>query len=309
MKDRPLQLIVSLLVIVVCFSFVYALGGYLDEHRVELPDEYRDSDLALQGKRLRGYALGFDGLLADWYWMQSLQYIGGRLEERKAESVNIEDLRPFNLRLLYPLLDNATDLDPHFTTAYSYGAVVLPAIDRDAAIRLTEKGIANNPTEWRFYQYLGYIYWRSKEYDKAADAYRRGAMLPGVPSFMGLMAARMTTEGGSRETAREMYTQMLAEASDDQTKATAEARLRQLDSLDERDAIDGVLRTLSAKSGTCPTHWKQILPLLAESTVAGGREFRIDRHGQVVDPTGEPYIIDGRSCTVRLGPGSGIAVY
>src|SRR5690606_26718851 len=171
--------------------------------------------------------------------------------------VNSDDMRTMNPRLLSPHLDNATDRDPHFVTAYSYGAVVLPAIDPAKAIALTEKGIANNPDEWRLYQYLGYIYWRTKDYKKAAEGYERGSKIAGVPPFMKMMAAVMLGEGGSRDTARKMYEQMAADPGDEQTRKTAEIRLQQLDAFDQMDAINEAL-----KAAGCPRELKSVMPAL-----------------------------------------------
>ncbi len=92
--------------------------------------------------------------------MRSLQYIGEKVVKSSNETLNIENLTALNPRLLYPLLNNATTLDPQFMEVYAYGAVVLPAIDKEQAIKFTEKGITDNPSEWRLYQQLGYIYWR-----------------------------------------------------------------------------------------------------------------------------------------------------
>lgn len=290
----------SLAVIIFGFTAVFGLSSYLEKNQISVPESYADEDLSLQGKRLKGYGLGFEGLLADWYWMRSLQYIGDKVVNSKAEVINIDDLRPLNPRLLYPLLDNATDLDPKFTTAYSFGAIVLPAIDARQAIALTEKGIANNPDQWRLYQYLGYIYWRMKNYVKAAEVYEKGAAIPGSGSFMEIMAARMKTEGGSRDTAREMYVQMLAEATDDQTKVTAQNRLLQLDSLDERDAVNSAMRSYQEKRGHCPSSWRELVPLLNDVKLPHGKDFRIDSSGSIVDPSGVPYLLDEKTCTVKL---------
>jgi tetratricopeptide (TPR) repeat protein len=276
---------------------VYGLSSYLDAHRVATPENYSDSDLEVQGKRLKGFALGFEGLLADWYWMQSLQYIGNKVINSTDEVINIDDMRSMNPRLLYPYLDNATDLDPHFITAYSYGAVVLPAIDPAKAIALTEKGIANNPDEWRLYQYLGYIYWRTKDYKKAAEVYERGSHIAGVPPFMRMMAAVMLGEGGSRDTARKMYEQMAADPGDEQTRKTAEIRLRQLDAFDQIDAINGALKTAG-----CPRDLKSIMPALAKT----GMEFLVNDKGELADPTGVPYAYNAAECKVSLGNGSQI---
>ena len=145
MATKSTKTLIATAVILLGFASVFFLSGFIEGVRPPLPDGFEDHDLALQGSKLKGYALGSEGLIADWYWMNSLQYVGDKLMRSSLENLNIEDLRSLNPRLLYPYLNNATDLDPRFMPAYSYGATVLPAIDRDEAIKLTEKGIANNP--------------------------------------------------------------------------------------------------------------------------------------------------------------------
>lgn len=306
MRRSHIQLFLSAVVISIGYVLVFFLGDFIAENRPNLPQSYEDQDLTLEGKRLKGWALGAEGLLADWYWMRSLQYIGDKLVRTQSGELNIDDLRPLNPRLLYPLLDNATTLDPRFMPAYSYGASVLPAIDPSQSIRLTEKGIANNPDAWRLYQYLGYIYWRLAEYEKAAEIYERGAAIKGAPAFMRQMAAAMKTQGGSRETAREMYLQMLAEAEDQQTRKNAQLRLLQIDSMEDRDAIDSALKAFQEARGRCPANFGEILPALRASKLPRGREFMTDDRGNLVDPTGVPYELDRQSCKAALGAESTI---
>ena len=38
-----------------------------------------DESLYLNGKTARRISLGFNGLMADWYWMRSLQYVGKKI--------------------------------------------------------------------------------------------------------------------------------------------------------------------------------------------------------------------------------------
>jgi len=288
------------------FGIIYTLSNYAETTRPKLPAGFEDSDLALQGKRLKGYALGAEGLMADWYWILSLQYIGGKIMSSEDVILNVEDLTSLNPRLLYPYLDNATDLDPKFYAAYSYGAIVLPAIDPAKAIALTEKGIANNPDHWRFYQYLGYIYWRLKEFEKAAEIYEKGSRVPGAPPFMRQMAATMKTKGGSRDTARELYLQMLTESDDQQSKENAQLRLFELDSLDERDAVNAILQSFKEKAGRCANSYGEILPQLRTIKLPAGKGFRIDASNNIVDPTGVPYTLDRTRCSIYIGPESRI---
>ncbi len=282
------------------FGAEFLLSNFLESHRVGLPEGYEDSDLTLEGKHLKGYALGSEGLIADWYWMQSLQYVGDKIVKVDLANINLEDFTALNPRLLYPYLDNATDLDPKFMAAYSYGASILPAVDPAKAILLTEKGIANNPNEWRLYHNLGYIYWRLKNYEKAGEIYKKGSEIAGAAQFMQMMAAAMQTQGGSRETARSMYKQMFDEAQDQQTKSNAEFRLQELDSLDQRDAIRAVLKKANESNGRCPQSWSEVLPLLRSVRLPEGKDFSVDKMNDLVDPTGAPYILDVKRCDVAL---------
>jgi tetratricopeptide (TPR) repeat protein len=299
MNKNSKQLVFSFAAVVFGFGLIVVLSNFIQARRPSLPAGYLDEDLALQGAKMRGFAFGFEGLMADWYWMQSLQYIGEKIGKSEGD-INLENLRPLNPRLLYPLLDNATDLDPQFMTVYSYGAVVLPAIDPEQAIKIAEKGISNNPGEWRLYQHLGYIYWRLEKFDKAAEIYEKGSKLKDAPAFLQMMTARMKSEGGSRETARVIYQQMFDAAPDDQTRDNAEFRLRHLDSLDERDAIRTVLRQFREKNTRCANNWSEIFPLLKAVKPASGKDFRIDRSNNLVDPTGAPYILDKENCDVKV---------
>ena len=234
-------IVLPAVILIAGFAAVVWLSSFIERNRPPLPEGYSDSDLSMNGSRLKGFALGTEGLIADWYFMRSLQYIGDKMLTRKVGTLNIDDLSDLNPRLLYPLLNNATDLDPHFIAAYSYGAMVLPAVDKEKAVELTAKGIAKNPDSWRLYQHLGFIYWKLHRYDKAAESYEKGSTIEGAQPFMKLMAASMKADGGSRETARSIYQQMLDGSDDEQVRITAVRRLNELDSLDERDAIDKIM--------------------------------------------------------------------
>ncbi len=287
-------------IIIVAFSVVTPLSSALERERPVPSEGYTDSDLAVLGSRMKGFTFGMDGLIADWYFMRSLQYVGDKILAHKAEDINLDDLRALNPRLLYPLLDNATTLDPNFLAAFYYGAVVLPAIDGEQAERLTLKGIENNPDSWRLYQHLGYIYWKLGDYEKAAVAYETGANIPESAPFMRLMAGAMRSEGGSRLTARRIFEQMLEGTDDPAVRITAERRLAKLDSLDERDAIDEALAQFKESNGRCPTGLGQIMPMLRNVKLPGNNAFRVNAAGNLADPTGAEYLVDPVNCRVDL---------
>lgn len=299
-RASAVQSFISISVIVIGFAIIFPLSSFIENSRPPLPENYADQDLALQGANLKGYALGFEGLIADWYWMQSLQYLGNKLMDSKEQFISLDNLQSLNPRLLYPYLDNATTLDPQFLSVYEYGAIVLPAVNVEQAIKIAEKGIENNPDEWRLYQHLGYIYWRKGDFQKAAETYEKGSNIADAPPFMKLMAAKMQSEGGSRETARAVYRQMLAEATDEQVKEMATLRLLEIDSLEEREAIRAALQNLKTKTNRCANNWREILPFLRDVKLPENKDFRIDKSGNLVDPSGAAYILNTENCDVLL---------
>jgi tetratricopeptide (TPR) repeat protein len=299
-STKMFGLIIPIVIVLAGWAGVFSVSTYITQNRPALQSDWIDEDLYLSGGRLKGFVFGTEGLLADWYWIRSLQYVGNKLVTAKDDEVNIEDLRPLNPRLLYPYLNTATDLDPKFMAAYTYGAVVLPAIDPELAIKLTKKGIANNPESWRLYQYLGYIYWRLERYDEASEAYSVGSQVPSAPPFLHLMAAAMKGQAGSRDTAREIYSQMARDESDAQTQYYAQFRLMWLDSLDEQDGIRSALQTFRERNGRCVASWNELIPFLKTVKLPQGKLLRIDVRNQVVDPSDVPYIFDREKCDVHI---------
>jgi len=271
-----------------------AIARWLDTHRPKIDTEIQQESLYLTGNALRRLSLSFNGLVADWYWMRSLQYVGGKILNAPAH-VQLDDLGQLDLKLLAPMLDVATTLDPEFMEPYQYAAVVLPAIDEEEAIRITKKGIAANPAQWRLHQHLGYIYWQRGDYAAAGDAYSQGAKIPGAPPWIEAMKARMAAEGGSRNFAREIYTRMYEQAGDSKIKETARLRLLQLDSMDQRDVIRKLVAIYQTRVGRCPASWREIEPLLraARLPLVGGRP---------IDPAGTPYLLLTDKCDVDLDP-------
>lgn len=289
MNDRTKTLSLAL-VIVVGMIGTFGLARFVDARRPPVEVTASNESLYLNAKTAKRISLGFNGLAADWYWMRSLQYVGRKIINY-GDTVPLDDLRQLNLKLLAPLLENATTLDPEFLDPYEYAAVVLPAIDVNEAIRITRKGIAANPNAWRLYQHLGYIYWQQHDYATAAEVYGRGAEVPGVPAWMQAMKARMAVEGGSRETAREIYARMFEQSTDEKVKDMARKRLMQLDSLDERDGLRKLLVAYQTRTGRCPANWREI-----------------NFPGAPLDPSGTSYVLKAGKCEVELGEGSEIPI-
>jgi hypothetical protein len=130
-------------------------------------------------KAVKRLSLGYDGLLADIYWTRAVQYFGGRHVAGAS-----------HYRLLAPLLEITTTLDPHLVVAYQFGSNFLSpkppngAGMPERAIQLVNYGIQNNPNDWKLYYELGFIYYMDvKDYAKAADAFARGSKVADAHPF------------------------------------------------------------------------------------------------------------------------------
>jgi tetratricopeptide (TPR) repeat protein len=296
-SDRTKTIALGLLV-VIGMACAALLVRRLDALRPPPDPNAIDESLYLDGKTARRMSLGFNGLAADWYWMRSLQYVGRKIIN--VDKVQIDSLAQLNLKLLAPLLDTATTLDPEFLDPYEYAAIVLPAIDVNEAIRITKKGIDANPNAWRLYQHLGYIYWQQQDYQAASETYGRGAQIAGAPPWMEAMKAKMAADGGSRATAREIYTRMYEQSADEKVRDMARKRLLQLDSLDQRDVLRKLLAAYQTRMGKCPNSWKEIEPVLRALHVP------VDSSGAPLDPSGMPYVLRAGACELDLNPKSEI---
>lgn len=282
-----------LVAVVAGLAAAAGLTHQLDARRPPADSRAAGEELYVTPDSARRMSLGFNGLVADWYWMRALQYVGRRAIAHTGE-LQLDDLSPLALHQLAPLLNQTTTLDPQFMAAYEYGAVVLPAVDVNEAIKFVEKGIRENPREWRLRHHLGYILWQQKRFNDAARVYGEGAELPNAPAWMRVMSAQMAVGGGSRETAREIYRRML-ESDDESVQGLARLRLLQLDSMEEREAINQLLNAFRVRLGRCPREWREAAPLLRMS-----RGITLDASGAPLDPTGVPYILSVEKCEALL---------
>ena len=289
---------ILVLTIVLGLATVVLLARWMDDHRRDPQTQTSEEPLYLNGATARHLSLAFNGLAADWYWMRSLQYVGRKIigyEDTHGGNFDLSNLSSLDLRLLPSLLRVTTTLDPQFMAPYEYGAVILPELNQDEAIALLNYGIAANPSSWRLYQHLGYIYWQRHDYEKASEVYATGARLPGAPEWMTAISARMKAEGGSRDAAREMYRHLSEASSDEAVKEMVTKQTMRLNSLDERDAIRKLLSDYATREGRCVSSWRELTAALLAA------RLRVDPvTGAPLDPSDTRYRLIKNGCAVDL---------
>jgi tetratricopeptide (TPR) repeat protein len=287
-------------VIVVGLGLLYPLQRWIDK---EAPREVvSDETLYLSGKTVKKMSLGLEGLAADIYWIRTVQYFGRKIldSERPGAPIASQGVR---MDLLAPLLDIIVTLDPHHTPAYRFGAIFLPELDMRAAVALLEKGIRDNPDDWRMYQDIGYIYWqagkrateeeRASYYAKAAEWYEKGSEIPGALWWMRDLAGVMKIKGENRAVARAIYSAYVT-SDDENIRSQAVARLKQLRALDEIDFIHAQIARYKEQTGKCPDTLALFAPQLHSV------QINLREDSWPLDPDGFAYYYDQATCKVRL---------
>jgi hypothetical protein len=88
---------------------------------------------------------------------------------------------------------------------------------------------------------------------------------------------------------------MYKQSDDEKMKKLALSRLLQLQSLDQMDALKGVLNAQRTRTGQCPQTWRDVSAMLR------AMRFSVDASGAPLDPSGVPYVIKQDGCDVELG--------
>ena len=173
------------------------------------------------GATLRRLSLGYQGLLADLYWTRAVQYFG---RQKLSGTGDYHDLGQ--------LLHVTTELDPQLLIAYRFGAIFLAekppagAGRPDEALALIRRGIAANPSYWRLWQDLGFIYyWDLRDYAHAANAFATGSRQPGADLWMKTLAASVAAQGGELSTSRLLWYQVYSQAGNESICRSAQEHL------------------------------------------------------------------------------------
>jgi hypothetical protein len=233
-----------------------------------------------KGEQVKRLCPGFESLMADIYWIRTVQYFGGK----RAFSKN----KRFDL--LEPLIDITLTLDPTFEIVYRYGALFLSepppsgAGRPDRGVALLDRGAKALPRAWFLQQLRGFFaYYFLNDAARAAASLQEAGQLPDAPFWLNTMAAEFLARGGEREKSRHMWLRLRQEF-EPELQRIAVAQLRRLDALDQLDVINRAIEEYRKRTGSRPPDFGALsLP------------FR------PVDDSGVPYVYDLEQGTAKLG--------
>jgi hypothetical protein len=234
---------------------------------------------------LKKMALGYDSLLADIYWLRTIQYFGDRREADK-RTVRFKNLSTF--------LDITTTLDPDLIDAYRNGYIYLSeeepvgAGQPEEAIRLLDKGIQAHPDLYELRLDKGFAYyWFFGDFRKAGEIWLEASRRPESPEWMEVLAAAAFSQGGSMDIARTLWKRQYDESTRKDIKENARNRLLSLQVAEDLWTLEYRLGVYLQENGKYPRS-------LDALSSPGGRKIT------TVDPLGTPYDYDPGTGVVKL---------
>ena len=241
-------------------------------------------------KILKRASLGYNGLLADIYWTRAVQYYGGKHHAGGG-----------TYKLLWPLLNITTQLDPHLIPPYAFGSTFLSMQPPNGAglpqraIQLMEYGIRNNPDDWHLYYDLGYLYYDLKDYAGAAKAFEAGSKVPNAHPFLKVLAAQAAQHGGEEDTARMLWTSVLETSRDKYIRNNAIWHLRALKADRDCTQLEEIVQAYRQQTGHFPSSFEEMMRagmLRGIPLDPRGNEYQLDPQGHVFvsDPDNFPFV-------------------
>ena len=171
------------------------------------------------GKFVTEMSLGYREVVADVLWVSAVQYYG---DFRKGN----HDLRYFR-----GLIDIVTLLDPHFTFAYRFGALVISEDvgSLDEGMELLKLGMARNPRSWELpfeVAFLAYI--NGGDRLVAARYFELASKMPGAPESTRRFAAFVYSKAGNRESSMRLWEEYLEQTDNPHLKELAKRYIEKL---------------------------------------------------------------------------------
>ncbi|MEE9609245.1 MAG: hypothetical protein V3U03_16010, partial [Myxococcota bacterium] len=213
-----------------CAALAALIAGVSHAHMNTAPRIDQGEMFVPRPEAARLWALGFDAVVSDYYWIRALQVVGGAARHTEAHT-----------SLLARLSDVVTGLNPWVDHPYRFAAVWLTdnAANVRSANRLLERGIAHHPLDWRNRYHLGFNHFFYLEENlRAAEALETAVPLEGAPPYLAALVARLRADRAGLETAAGFLQDLARRAPSEYVRAgylkvldevETERRARQLD--------------------------------------------------------------------------------
>lgn len=204
--------------LVTLISFLAAMLWATEEIRVKRPRSNQAERLASM-ESLDFLVGNFQHIVADYYWLRSVEYFGRR------------DAHEAKYTLLGPLLERSLRLDPFFfKPAYVSGTLLnVGQAQLEQSQRLLTAAMKHHPTRWELPFIAGFnAYMYQNDPARALPLLQKAASLPECPPRVQKIAAKLSIETAQPEIGLALIESMMETVTDPELLQTYEERRRQL---------------------------------------------------------------------------------
>jgi len=220
-RDFWRELVVGQLATMTALVLAVAATGFVHGKMPKTTASARGEAFVPEPQVAKVMALGFDSAMADFYWLQAIQAIGG--------DVHVDDRLGNHLG---KLIDVVTTLDPWVDHPYRFAAIWLTESEENVltANRLLERGIEHHPDEWRNRFYLGFNqFFYLMQNEAAAEQLLAASKLPGAPAYLGRLVARLRAETADIDVAETLLWELIRNTDDELVKEGYMAALDEIE--------------------------------------------------------------------------------
>lgn len=206
------------------------------------------------GKFLKGAAICYDAILADFIWIKAIGYFGGHAKTDQ------------NYHWLDHMLDIVTTLDPLYEYPYEFGGIVLATEvgSFDNSIAILKKGMENVTQNHERYWYLPFFYafnfmYSKNDYETAAQYIELAAKYKNSPEYLPLLAARLRANTGSPEAAIPFLREMINSTESEELKKKLTLRINEVIVLKHIRVLEDAVKKYHSIYNSYPEHLEQLI--------------------------------------------------
>ncbi len=198
------------IIIILLFSCVILLAYKIQDFEEAKNKPINELIFFPSGKFINQIALDNKGVIADFLWLQTVQYYGQHVFTDR------------QLKHLYKLFDVITILDPQFQQCYVFGGTIITYDQKrpDLGMKILNKGMINMPDSWQIPFIKGFLYYiYLKDYKKASHWFKFASTKPDAPYYCESFAAFSLMKNKNYITSLKMWSEIYKKGNKYQKKS------------------------------------------------------------------------------------------
>jgi tetratricopeptide (TPR) repeat protein len=275
----------AIMIVLIIFANLVFLQMKMDSSRNSFSQQKKPLLIFPKPSIVRALSLGHINIIADYYWLKTIQYLGGKIQEHEKPN-HIWDYANF-----------VTNLSPRFFEAYYYPSVIMIVFQLypEKNIALLQKGIQNLPTNKDLFFLAGFVsYFFLDNHQQAADYFFKAAEYSGYYGYA-ILASRILAEKGNIDLSESLLKELAKGSENQRWSKEIQNMQKGLEQRKGLDFLDKKIELYYQEYGKYPEEIQDIVKsgLIAPNELPEdpfGGQYYIDRNTHKAKSTKEYYL-------------------